>query len=66
VRIVNRDQVRCLQEQGAAIVEVLPAEPYELEHIAGAVNLPLKELDRSVLDRFPTARPIVVYCNDSL
>jgi rhodanese-related sulfurtransferase len=66
VRIANRDEVRRLQAQGAAVVEVLPNEEYELEHIVGAVNLPLKELDRSVLDRFPTSRPIVVYCNDSL
>jgi rhodanese-related sulfurtransferase len=66
VRIVGRDEVLRLQEQGAAVVEVLPNEEYELEHIAGAVNLPLKELDGSVLTRFPKARTIVVYCNDSL
>jgi len=66
VRTVGRDEVRCLQERGATIVEVLPEEAYRLEHIAGAVNLPLKELDRSVLARFPPAEPIVVYCNDFL
>lgn len=66
VQVVSRDEVRRLQAQGAAVVEVLPNEEYELEHIAGAVNLPLKELDRSVLERFPTDRVLVVYCNDAL
>jgi len=51
---------------GATVVEVRPDQEYQLEHIAGAVNVPLKELDRSILVRFPLAEPIVVYCNDFL
>ena len=50
--------------EGAQIVEVLPRAGYESEHLQGAINLPLKELNRetaAVLDR---SRPVVVYCND--
>jgi rhodanese-related sulfurtransferase len=66
VQIVDREALRRLQAAGAAIVEVLPPEEYELEHIPGAVNVPLKELDRSSIERFPPSQPIVVYCNDFL
>jgi rhodanese-related sulfurtransferase len=61
---VDRDEVRRLQEQGAQVVEVLPAEDYEWQHLAGAVNLPLKELDAASARRLDPSRPVVVYCND--
>ena len=63
-RGIDRDEVRRLQEQGAQIVEVLPAEDYEWQHLAGAVNLPLKELDAASARRLDASRPVVVYCND--
>ena len=50
--------------EGAQIVEVLPRAEYDEEHLAGAVSLPLKELDcetARVLDR---SRAVVVYCKD--
>lgn len=43
-----------LLEHGAQLVEVLPREEYEEEHLPGAINIPLKELDRervAALDR---------------
>jgi rhodanese-related sulfurtransferase len=30
---------------GGQLVEVLPAEEYAHEHLPGAINIPLKELD---------------------
>jgi rhodanese-related sulfurtransferase len=41
---IDRDQVRRLLEEGAQLVEVLPAEAYDKEHIAGAVSIPLETL----------------------
>lgn len=60
---VTRDDVRGLLAVGAQLVEVLPEEEFEEEHLPGAVNIPLKELgDRaSELDRL---RPVIVYCHD--
>jgi rhodanese-related sulfurtransferase len=55
-----------LIDEGAQLVEVLPAAEYAEAHLPNAINIPLKELDRtsaSVLDR---GRPIVVYCYDYL
>ena len=62
---IGRDQVGELTEQGAQLVEVLPAEEYAWAHLPGAVSLPLKELDerRDQLDR---SRPVIVYCHDTL
>ncbi len=39
-----RDEVRRLLEQGALLVDVLPRQEYEEEHLPWAINIPLKEL----------------------
>jgi rhodanese-related sulfurtransferase len=54
--------LRALLDRGdVQLVEVLPREEYEEEHLPGAINLPLKEFDPAVLDR---ERPVIVYCWD--
>jgi len=54
-----------LLAEGAQLVDVLPREDYDEEHIAGALNLPLKELDRETSARLvDRERPVIVYCND--
>ena len=62
-RSVDREEVRRLLEAGAQLVEVLPSEEYDLGHLPGAVNIPLRELTAERLDR---SRPVVVYCYDAL
>jgi rhodanese-related sulfurtransferase len=60
-----RDAVRRLQADGAAIVEVLPKEEFDLEHLPGAINLPLDQLRPDSAERLLGADkrlPIVVYC----
>ena len=43
---IFRDGVRRLvQEEGAQLVDVLPREEYEDEHLPRAINIPLKEPD---------------------
>ncbi len=64
-QVIDQEAVRRLLEQGAQVVDVLPAREYGEEHLPGAVNLPLRKIETEagqVLDR---ARPIVVYCADS-
>ncbi len=61
---VNRHQVQRLLAEGAQLVNVLPADEYEAEHIAGAVNLPLKELTRETAAHLDPSRPVIVYCWD--
>ncbi|HEX2025975.1 MAG TPA: rhodanese-like domain-containing protein [Actinomycetota bacterium] len=63
-RNIDRDEVRRLVDLGAQLVEVLPREEYEEEHLPEAINLPLRRLEseaRTVLD---PDRPVIVYCWD--
>jgi rhodanese-related sulfurtransferase len=62
---VGRDEVRSLRaEDDAQLVEVLPAVDFEQEHITGAINIPIKELDERAPTELDRARPVIVYCND--
>lgn len=49
---------------GAQLVDVLPRAEYDAEHIAGAINIPLKELNRETAARLDPGRPVIVYCWD--
>jgi rhodanese-related sulfurtransferase len=43
---IDRDDVqRLFREEHAQLVEVLPADEFEDEHLPGAINIPLKTLD---------------------
>ena len=62
VTSIWRDEVkRLIKEEGGQLVEVLPASEYEDEHIEGAVNIPLKGLDRETAGGLDKDRPVIVY-----
>jgi rhodanese-related sulfurtransferase len=62
---IDRDEVqRLITEENAQLVEVLPATDYAEEHIIGAINTPLKELDERAPREIDGERPVIVYCND--
>jgi rhodanese-related sulfurtransferase len=64
-RSIDRDEVRRLiADEKAHLVEVLPAGDFEEEHIVGAINIPLKELDERAPRELERERPVIVYCND--
>ena len=63
---VGRQEVQELIANGAQLVEVLPRDEYEEEHLPGAINIPLKELDASGASRLDRVRPLIVYCFDFL
>ena len=63
--LISRARLRRLIDQGVQLVEVLPAKEYREDHLPGAINLPLRQLEteaRSVLD---VSRPVIVYCWDT-
>jgi rhodanese-related sulfurtransferase len=62
---IDRDGVRRLADEGAQIVEVLPAGEYAEDHLPGAVSLPLRRLERQAREVLDPSRPVVVYCWDS-
>jgi rhodanese-related sulfurtransferase len=61
---VEVDDLRSLLDSGAQLVEVLPEDEYEEEHLPGALNIPLKRLDASTTATLDRAAPVVVYCWD--
>ena len=63
---IHLAEVKRLMEEGAQIVEVLPAQDYEEEHLPGAVSIPLKTLDAETAARLDRRRAVVVYCWDGL
>jgi len=61
---IDRDGVRRLLEAGAQLVEVLPAKEYHEEHLPGAINIPLKELNLNTTAALSRDRSVIVYCDD--
>ena len=64
-RVIDRETVRRLvKDESAQLVEVLPREEYDTEHLAGALSIPLQELNALSASRLDRSRPVIVYCND--
>jgi rhodanese-related sulfurtransferase len=61
---IDRHRVRELVERGAQLVDVLPAEIYDDEHLPGAINLPLDRLDAEAHQALRRDAPIITYCHD--
>ncbi len=64
MEIVGTEQARRLVEAGAQVVEVLPESDYRIEHLPGAVCIPLPMLDQRTAGQLDRHRPVVVYCYD--
>jgi rhodanese-related sulfurtransferase len=64
---IGRAELPRQVQAGAQLVEVLPKDEYDEEHLPRAIHLPLKALTaenaEATLDR---SRPIIVYCWDAL
>jgi rhodanese-related sulfurtransferase len=61
----RREVLRLLEQEGVQLVDVLPHEEYEEEHLPGALSLPLRTIDRDAQRVLDPARPVIVYCWDS-
>jgi rhodanese-related sulfurtransferase len=64
VREISRDEInRRLRDPALIVVDVLPQEAYAAEHISGAVNLPLAEVEKRALQVLPDRdADIATYC----
>jgi len=63
--IFRPEEVQALIDTGAQLVEVLPSEEYEEQHLPGALGIPLRKIDAQAASQLDAARPVVVYCWDS-
>ena len=66
-RELSRDGVRrVVTDEGAQLVDVLPPQEFEDEHLAGAISIPLRELGPGAIGALDRRRPVVAYCHDTL
>ena len=62
---IDRDELqRQLADDDGQLVEVLPRDEYEDEHLPGSTNIPLRTLDTEATRRLDRRRPVIVYCYD--
>jgi 3-mercaptopyruvate sulfurtransferase SseA len=61
---ISRDEIkRRLDDPTLLLIDVLPHEAYAVEHIPGATNLPLAELETRALQMLPDRNAdIAAYC----
>ena len=64
MKTIDWHETQRLIDEGAQLVEVLPAVEYAEAHLPGALNIPLKELDRVRVAVLDPVRPVIVYCWD--
>ena len=62
---VRRVEVQDLIEEGAQVVEVLPPEEFDEDHLPGAINIPLRRIETDGAQELDKSRPVVLYCWDS-
>jgi rhodanese-related sulfurtransferase len=62
---IEREEVCRMVEAGVQLIEVLPREAYEAEHLPRAINIPLPQLDRQTTAALQQDQPVIVYCYDS-
>lgn len=63
---ISTEELESLKNSGKLfkLVDVLPTDHFQEEHIEGAVNLPLKDIASEAMNRFGKEEEIIVYCKD--
>jgi rhodanese-related sulfurtransferase len=62
---IGRSEVQRLVERGAQLVEVLPPDEYEEDHLPGAISIPLRRVETEAVQILDRNRPVIVYCWDA-
>ncbi len=61
-RIIPADLKRMSASGEAIVIDVRSAEDYRQEHIAGAINLPLPQIEAGDYSKFPRDKRLISYC----
>ena len=61
---ITREDVQRMTAEGA-LIDTLPENEYAEEHLVGAVNMPLRKLDRQATAHLSKDAPLIVYCYDT-
>jgi rhodanese-related sulfurtransferase len=62
--IITRDELQKRVEDGASLIEVLPAEEFARAHLPGAINIPLARLSEKTIASLDKKRTTIVHCYD--
>lgn len=62
---LDRRAVLDLIAEGAQLVEVLGAEEFDEDHLPGAINIPLRRIEKDGPKRLDKNAPVILYCWDS-
>ena len=62
----TREQVQEVLAQGAQVVDVLPRDEYDTQHLPGALSIPIREMTAGTVSGLRRDQPVVVYCWDYL
>jgi rhodanese-related sulfurtransferase len=65
-REIDRHEVQRLAARGAQVVDVMGTAEWEESHIAGALHVPLQQLDELAPQRLDRTQAVITYCYDSL
>ncbi len=63
-QVFSAAEVKRLLKDGAQLVDVLGQDEFAHDHMPGATNIPLKQLDAKTAGQLDRTRPVLVYCND--
>lgn len=61
---IGRRGVQRLLANGATLIDVLPDEEFDNEHIIGAIHISLRTLSRETTAHLGKHDPVIVYCSD--
>ena len=62
---LQRNDVQQLLGKGAQVVDVLPRDEFDEDHLPGALSIPLRNIDKEAEDKLDKGKPVIVYCWDS-
>ena len=63
-RVIDRDEVQRLMDEGAQLIDVLPKKEYTESHLPSAINIPLQSLNEKTVGQLMRHKPVTVYCYD--
>jgi rhodanese-related sulfurtransferase len=64
IEIGLEDVQRLVRNEHAALLDVLPEQEFNEEHLPGAVNIPLKKLTAEAVADLARDRAVIAYCHD--
>ncbi len=62
--IISRDELKQRVNDGAQLVEVLPAKEFARAHLPGAINIPLAKLSEKTIASLDKKNATIVHCYD--